>query len=347
MRILARQNQITSFYPKIYMRYSRLYYQMALNSNTAYLQYSADFSLLGKSMKRFAIVNWISLGFGFIGAILMQIVFLAPMMNILESGTLIDPIDTLLGMGGIFIFIIIAMSAISIYRIVTYIQYLMQLKKVGEYTNDLDLQKAYKMELWAIIISFIMTFILMIGIYLLFSNMDALFFMADEAAIYDFLMLILGVFFVIFIVAILSIVFQILSVVSFDRWGQKLKMMNPQNRNAVNVAEGTNFMKWGRIITFIAATIGMILYLVGFMKAADNIIEFFDGYGNIQSTQGSPFQQTSGSTTNPNLNTSNMGNTSYGNTTLKPQSEGFCSFCGSKLEDKNSMFCSNCGRKLF
>jgi len=124
-------------------------------------------------------------------------------------------------------------------------------------------------------------------------------------------------------------------------------MMNPQNRNAVNIAEGTNFMKWGRIITFIASTIGVILYLVGLMKAADNITEIFDGSGNIQSTQSGTFQQPSGATTNPNLNTSNMGNPSYGNTTMKQQGEGFCSFCGSKLEDKNSMFCSNCGRKLF
>ena len=347
MRILARQNEIISVYPKIYMRYSRLYYQMALNSNTAYLQYSADFSLLGKSMKRFAIASWISLGFGFIGGIIMQMVFLAPMMTILESNTVIDPIDMFLGMGGIFIFVIIAMSAIGIYRIVTYIQYLMQLKKVGEYTNDLDLQKAYKMELWAIIISFIMTFILIIGMYVLFRNMGSLVFMTDEEAIYDLLMIFLGVFLIVFVVAILSIVFQILSVVSFDRWGQKLKIMNPQNRNATNIAEGTNFMKWGRIISFIAGTIGMILYLVGFMKAADNITEFFDGYGNTQSTQGLGFLPSGSPTNNTTTNSSNMGNNSYGNTTMKPQGKGFCSFCGSKLEDKNSMFCSNCGRKLF
>jgi len=149
------------------MRYSRLYYQMALNSNTAYLQYSADFSLLGKSMKKFAIASWISLGFGFIGAIIMQMVFFAPLFANIESTTIEDPMSMLLGMGGIFIFVIIAMSAIGIYRFVTYIQYLMQLKKVGEYTNDLDLQKAYKMELWAIIISFIMTFILIIGMYVI------------------------------------------------------------------------------------------------------------------------------------------------------------------------------------
>jgi len=333
MRISARQNQITSFYPKIYMRYSRLYYQMALNSNTAY----------------FAIANWISLGFGFIGAIIIMNVFLEPMINILESGTLVDPIDLLLDMDRMLVFVIIAMLAIGIYRIVTYLQYLMQLKKVGGYTNDLDLQKAYKMELWAIIISFIMLLIVILGMFYFISNdefLDIIMEM-DETDIYDFIMIMLGAFLIIFVVAILSIVFQILSVVSFDRWGQKLKMMNPQNRNAINLAEGTNFMKWGRIISFIASTIGMILYLVGFMKAADNIIEFFTGYSNNQSTQGSPFQQPSGATTNPNLNTSNMGSTSYGNTTMKPQGVGFCSFCGSKLEDKNSMFCSNCGRKLF
>ena len=322
---------------------------MALNSNTAYLQYSADFSLLGKSMNRFAIANWISLGFGFIGAIIMQRVFLVPLMTILESDTIFDPIDMLLGMGGTLIFIIVAMSAIGLYRFYAYIQYLMQLKKVGEYTNDLDLQKAYKMELYSIIISFIMLLIVIFGMFYLISNegfLDLIMGM-DETTIYNFLMIMLGAFLVIFIVAILSIVFQILSVVSFDRWGQKLKIMNPQNRNATNIADGTNFMKWGRIISFIAGTIGMILYLVGFMKTAENMIVFFNGYSNIQSTQSGAFQQPGGSTTIPSVNSSYRGNPSYGNTTMKPQGEGFCSFCGSKLEDKNSMFCSNCGRKLF
>ncbi|MHA1474145.1 MAG: zinc ribbon domain-containing protein [Promethearchaeota archaeon] len=330
---------------------------MAINSNNTYLQYWEDFSLLGKSMKKYAIANWISMAVGFFGAIIIQIVFMAPLLGSMDSSIFDDPYALLLGMGGISIFIIVVVFAISIYQFVTYIKYLMQLKKVGELTNDRELQKAYKMELWAMIISFIMGFIIIPGMFILFLGGGFMnFMMMDEAAFYNFIMLILGLMLVIIIIALISIILQVISVVSLDNWGQNIKITNFQNPYAVNIAEGTSFMKWGRIIALFTGSIGVILYLIGIMKAGSNIIEFFDGYGNNQSIQGGAFpqyssgntlQQPGGFTTSPNLNSSSMGNTSYGNTTMKPQVEGFCSFCGSKLEDKNSMFCSNCGRKLF
>ncbi len=329
---------------------------MAINSNATYLQYWEEFSLLGKSMKKYAIANWISMAVSFFGAILIQMVFMAPLLGGIDSGILDDPYTLLLGMGGIIIFIIVVAFAISIYQFFTYIKYLMQLKKVGELTNDRELQKAYQMELWAMIISFIMGFIIAPGILIYFLGSGFMFFTADEAAFYNFIMILLGLCLVIIIIALISIILQVISVVSLDNWGQNLKITNFQNPYAVNIAEGTSFMKWGRIIALFTGSIGVILYLIGIMKAGSNIIEFFNGYGNNQSIQGgaspqyssgSTLQQPGGFTTSPNLNSSSMGNTSYGNTTMKPQAEGFCSFCGSKLEDKNSMFCSNCGRKLF
>ena len=333
---------------------------MASNINTAYLQYWEDFSLLGKSMNKYAIASWISLAAGFLGNFIIQFVFMGPMMAAMESDTFDDPYALLIGMGGILLFFALITLALSIYQFVTYIQYLMQLKKVGEYTNDLDLQKAYKMELWALIISLILSIIILPVLLLLFLRGGFLMEITTENELMGFIRLIFGFLFIVIVISLTSIVLQVLSVFAFDRWGQAIKMANYQNPFAGYIAEGTNFMKIGRIVSLFAGSVGLILYLIGFMKVGKNMVEFFDGYGKYQLSQGSTspqspgsntFQQQGPSTINPSLNSSNIGNTSYGNapygnTTMKPQGPGFCPYCGLKLQDKNSMFCSNCGRKL-
>lgn len=334
---------------------------MASNINTAYFQYWKDFSLLGKSMNKYAIASWISLAAGFFGNLIIQFVIMGPMMAAMGSGTFDDPYVMLIGMGGILLFFILIMLAISIYQLVTYIQYLMQLKKVGENTNDIDLQKAYKMELWAMIISLIISIVILPVLVLIIFSSGFMMNITTESDFYGFIRLLFGFLFIVVIVALTSIVLQVLSVFAFDRWGQGIKMANYQNPYARNIAEGTNFMKIGRIVSLFAGSVGTILYLIGFMKVGKSMVEFFDGYGNYQLSQGSAspqspgsniFQQPGSTTTNPSLNSSYMGNTSYGNapygnTIMKPQGEGFCPYCGGQLQDKNSMFCSNCGRKLF
>ena len=328
---------------------------MSSNINTAYQHHWEDFFRLGKSMKNYAIASWISMGASFFGAIMMQIVFMAPIMTTGNSGVLDDPYTMLMGILGILLFFFIVTLAISIYQFITYIQYLIKLKKVGKYTNDIDLQKAFKMELWSIIISFIMLLSIPVMFLILFGGSFMIDF-SNDAEIYSLLMLLFGIFVVIMIFAILSIILQVLSVLAFDNWGQRIKFANLQNPYAVNIAEGTNFMKIGKIISIFVGSIGLILFLIGFMKAGKNIMLYFEGYGHSLSTQGPTFaqsssnrtfQQSGAANTTPNLNSSYMGNTSYGNTTKKPQGEGFCSFCGSELDDKRSIFCSTCGRKLF
>lgn len=331
---------------------------MASNINTTYFQHWKDFSLLGQSMNKYAIASWISLAAGFFGNFIIQFVIIGPMMAAMESGTFDDPYAMLIGMGGILLFFVLIMLAISIYQLITYIQYLMQLKKVGENTNDINLQKAYKMELWAMIISVIIMIVILPAMLLLILSLGNLMNITTESELFAFLQLLFGFLFVVIIIALTSIVLQVLSVSAFDRWGQGIKMANYQNPNAGNIAEGTNFMRIGRILSLFVGSIGSILFLIGFMKVGKNMTEFFEGYGKYQLSQGSASPQSSGSrtfqqprsyttnTTNPNLNSSSMGNTSYGNTTMKPQGEGFCPYCGLELQDKNSMFCSNCGRKL-
>ncbi len=338
---------------------------MASNINTVYFQYWKDFSLLGKSMNKYAIASWISLAASFLGNFIIQAIFMGPMMVSMESQTFDDPYAILIGMGGILLFFALITLAISLYKFVTFIQYLMQLKKIGEYTNDIDLQKAYKMELWGMIISLVISIIILPAMLLLLFSVGSLMEITTESEFMAFIRLIFGFLFIVFVIALTSIVLQVLSVLAFDRWGQAIKMANYQNPFAGYIAEGTNFMKIGRIVSIFAGNVGTILYLIGFMKVGKNMVGFFEGYGKYQLSQGSASQQSSGSntfqqvgpsTTNPSLNSRYMGNTSYedasygnapyGNTTMKPQGEGFCPYCGLELQDKNSMFCSNCGRKL-
>ncbi|MHA1766197.1 MAG: hypothetical protein ACTSVK_08035, partial [Promethearchaeota archaeon] len=263
---------------------------MSLNSNVSLSQYQDDFIQLGKNMHRYAIASWISLGLGFFGGFIIQMAIMTPMMNSYNSGSINNLYDLLVGIGGILIFYVILSFIITVYQYVTYIQYLMQLKKVGEYTSDFDLQKAYKMELGALIISIILIILIPILLISIFGG-SILMNIQTEEDIYSLLMMLFGFMFVMFIVAILAIVFQVLSVLAFDRWGQRIKSANYQNPYARSIAEGTNFMKFGRIIAIFVGSIGSVLFLIGFMKAGKNIIEFFNNSGNIPPVQSATFQQ--------------------------------------------------------
>ena len=339
---------------------------MALNINTAYLQYWEDFSLLGKSMRKFSIACWITVSTTIIGSFIIFISFMIPLLGIGYNSA--DEFYALLiGIGGISLFIFLIIVLIGIYQFVTHIQYLIQLKKFSTCTGDLNLKKAYVMELWAIIISILMFFTIITGLIIFFFLMGSVEYLGSEAALDLFILMVFLM--VLFIVVTLTSIFQILSTTAFDKWSHIIKLENFQNPITVKIADGTNFMKNGRsmvltapfimlivpIIGIFTFLIGLVLFQIGLMKTGKKITEFFDGYGNYQSTQGAAFQQSSSgstlqqpvtSTINPNLNSISMGNPSFGNTTMKPLSVGFCPFCGSKLLEKNSMFCPNCGRKL-
>ena len=314
-----------------------------------YKNHWRDFSLLGKSMKRYAIASWIIMGVSFISILISMVMFIFPMFLSMDSNSIDETMAIIIGLLGILIIINLITITICIYQLYAYIQYLIRLKKVGDYTHDIDLQTAYKMELWALLTPIIISFILILLMFIIGTSINQM--------EYDtFIMLIFGFLFISFLAVLIPKIFQLISVFAFDRWGQRIKMANLQNPYTGRIGEGTNFMKWGKIISIFFGTIGMIIFLIGFMNAGKNIMEFFDDYGNLQSTQGAAIPQSSYSTTSqqsgafttsPSLNASYMGTPSYGSTTMKPQTEGFCAFCGSKLDDKNSMFCSNCGRKLF
>jgi len=262
---------------------------MASNSNTAYLQYWEDFSLLGKSMKRYAIALSVSISATIVGGFIIFIAFMVVMMSSYTE------YSSLIGLGIIAILFIIVVLIIGIYRLITYIQFLIQLKiNIG-------------------------------GSLLSFEML--------ESDYYSYIFLFLGYIIVIVIVVMLSIIFQLISSLALDRWAQRIKTTNFRNRDAIKIADGTSFMKFGRIILIVAPpiavimsymglfgfVIGIVLVIIGFIKAGKGIMEFFDGYGNYISNEGSAFTQSSSSstlqlprapTTNPNLNSTHMTNTS-------------------------------------
>ncbi|QEE16547.1 zinc ribbon domain-containing protein [Promethearchaeum syntrophicum] len=341
---------------------------MTFNSNTAYLQNWENFSLLGNLMKKYSLASLISIGVSIIGSIITFIVFLIPMIAIDY-----DSVDAIyaatIGMGGVAIFFTAIVGLISIYRFVTHIQFLIQLKNASQSTGDLNLNKVYKMDLWSIIASGLTLLIMIIGVIILSFLITSIGDMDPYSAMSLYFLSLLGFLFVILIAFAITIVFQILSVVAFEKWGQNIKATNFRNRNAINLVDGINFMKFGKIILIAAAPIsiifsymgiiaflgGTVMFQIGVMKTGKNIVEFFDGYGNYISTQGTASPQISNINTiqqpmetrpNPTLNPNSFGNPSSGNTTIKPQAQEFCPFCGSTVEDRNTIFCANCGRKL-
>ena len=338
---------------------------MASNSNTAYLQYWENFSLLGKSMKRYSIASWISMGVSIVGSFISFIALFIPLLTSSFDGFY----STIIASGGVLIFFIVVVSLISIYQFVTHIQFLIELKNVSKFTGDLNLKKVFKMDIWSIITSILTILIIIVGIIIVSFLIRSIDYMDAFEVLNLYLFSFLGLFIVIFIAVTITFIFQILSTIAFEKWGQNIKSTNFQNRNAINMVDGMNFMKYGKIISIAAAPIsiivpsmgaiailiGILTFQIGVMKTGKNIVEFFEGYGNYISNQGAAapqisnnntIQQPRGMSPNPSLNPRYFGNPSSGNSTIKPQAQGFCPFCGSTLEDKNAVFCANCGRKL-
>lgn len=321
---------------------------MTLNINTVYKQHWKDFWLLGKSMKNYTIASWISMGVRGLSLLLYLIAFIPLMIVPVNSNSIDSLTSKMMGLFGISLILNVIGLGITIYLIYAYIQYLIQLKKVGDYTNDKDLQNSYKLELWAFLTPIILFFIIVVFLFISVGLMA-------EIDVNSFMMFYFGFLFIIFIIALIPIILQILSVFALDRWGQRIKMANPQNPYAKRFSDGINSMKIGKIISIFFGIIGTIIFLVGFMKAGENIMKFFDGIRNLQSTnvatipqfsKSNTSQQSSAFTTNSNISSGYTGNTLYGSTTMKPHDLEFCPFCGSKSDDKKSKFCANCGRKL-
>ncbi|MHA1646581.1 MAG: zinc ribbon domain-containing protein [Promethearchaeota archaeon] len=289
---------------------------------------------MGQSMKKYAIAQWISMGGGLIAGLILLIV---TSTFIPQTGS-----STMGNIGGMMIIIIIfgiLMLAISIYNLVCFIQFLIKLKIAGEETGDQNLQKAYKMQIATLIISIllpIIMLIIMVPIFTTFINNPT----EDITSIIfgllvPYLLLMLG--------ALVAVVLQILSVVAIDSWGQSVRAQDMQDINSMEIAEGTNLMKWGQIVNIIAGGIGTIIYIVGLQKAGKNIEIYFQNHSFSGSSASGPQMASY-----YGQSQTTMGNQMYQSAPSNAQTTplSHCPYCGNQLPDPNASFCSICGKKI-
>lgn len=287
----------------------------------------------GNSMKKYVKATVIVAIAGIIGSFIPFLLIL-PMMY--GSGSL-NPYES---MGSMMIFSSLfgfVSFGLSIFVLVRYIQYLSALKRIGQSLNDLNLQKAFKMEIGTIIGSIILPIIIVA------TFVPIIITMVSEPS--EFIITgLLGITLLLIVGGIILFALSILGVIALDRWGEQFRVNN--SMVGINIAEGFNYMKWGRIIAPFTGGIGSIFYLVGMWKAGTNLM-IYTGEGrspgisqpSMPSHYGSTetsFSSFSEQTYRPNSNT-------VGNTT---RPSGFCSKCGQKIPELNSAFCQNCGNKL-
>lgn len=303
----------------------------------AFSQNSAEFLKLAKTMKNYVISTIVNMIVSFIGIIIIQFGPIIPMMfmdpynmdfTFLMTGTMII-LFVISGIVGFILFL---------YRLIMYFQFLTQLKKVSDCSNDYNLQRFYKFEMASLIISILFPIILILGIIILYFSI----FVNVFNGYYSYEGFLIGILlFILFILffAVISITVQVLAVISFDKFGQNLKVNYYQNPYAGNIAGGTNNMKIGKIVTIVAGTIGTIIYLFGFWEVAKNLKLFFDNYDDSPQfmISGPSFSTTTAYPRfDPQIRTP----------TVNIKKAFFCPYCGTKLLNKNTTFCSQCGRKI-
>ncbi|UYP44276.1 hypothetical protein NEF87_000561 [Candidatus Lokiarchaeum ossiferum] len=284
---------------------------------------------LGQAMKQYVIAILASCGIGIIGLFLT--ISMGPYVTsevYALSGSAGMQIVTLAAIPGIFSFLWIGLFT---YIAVRYFQYLSKLKALGNQLGDVNLQKTYKMEIGAItsgifLVIFVIIILMPISRSLLYNparfNVSGL----------------IGLIFLIFFGGIAVYIFQIMSVVHFDRWSYYLQISDP-NITTYSIKEGMGFMKFGRILNPFVSGIGEIFYMVGMWKSGQNLIKY-SGMNNTRVENPSIYGQFS----EPHTRTYRP--LQMHPTPSRPQ-HFFCSNCGNKITPPESKFCQNCGNKLF
>ncbi|MHA2000526.1 MAG: zinc ribbon domain-containing protein [Promethearchaeota archaeon] len=333
---------------------------MSFNQNSETPSNSQSMTLLGRSMKKYAISQWISMGAAIV-AIIIAFVGLLGLVSINgDSNISISSILTPIIIAGIIIF------GALIFVFVRYIQMLINLKHAGESSQDVNLQKCFK---YIIITIFLQVGLVIVMLIVFFSYFNNLMSVSSENEMYAILDQIeaMTIYFTLgsFIIYILNV----FAYDSLDKFGQNLKNQSNNNFLTLQIASGTHLMKISVIGTGLLSilqfgasflstlailssllsmvTLGLaIMMLVGMQKAGKNMELFYTteqepGFQAQQSYQG--FQ---GYGSTPSANTANAPN--YSDTIIKPIDSGIsnCPFCGNPLPDPTAQFCSMCGKKV-
>lgn len=291
---------------------------------------------LGQAMKNYVIAILVSCGLGIVGIVITLFMspFITSEIHELSSSTGIQIIP-LAAITGLFNFVWIGLL---IYILVSYLQFLSSLKEIGSQLGDTNLQKTYKMEIGAIISCVI------IGVLVLTSFIPLSQSFSYDSASFNASGFV-SMFLLIFLGGFVVYIFQIMSAVYLDRWGQYLRYAEP-NITTNSIAEGIAFMKWGHILNPFISGIGEIFYLVGMWKTGQNLRKYSSINNSRDANQYVAYElnpSVHGRISDPNARIYRPLQT---HTTPTPQQHYFCSNCGSKITPPESKFCQNCGNKL-
>ena len=306
---------------------------MENNFYAANQQNSDPYYNLGKSMKNYAVAIIILAAIGIIGTIIVYGIVLIPLMSggspdSFEMASSYILLSSIASMGSL---------GLSVFLLIRYIQYLSNLKRAGNVTGDFNLQKSFKMEIGVIIGSIILPVILLIVFTPLMVSM------IYDQSYNSIITSVVGTLLLSLLVVAFLYMFQIMAMISLERWAQGLRNSN-NNMVTISIAEGISYMKWGRIVSPFTGGIGAIIYLVGMMKAGKYLMQLspMDNQGaHNQPAMQSYYAQTETSFSNSREQTYRPQN---GKTTTL--GSGYCSTCGKEVINSSSAFCQHCGNKL-
>jgi hypothetical protein len=212
------------------------------------------------------------------------------------------------------------------------------------------------MEVWGLILSIVLPVILIIALTSIIPNiMNIVFnndpydpYYPDESIIYAIIAPIMLITVLVSLASLIIIIFKIVAKFAIDNWASEIVNMYAGNPYAINLHEGTTFMKWGVVVQICFGSIGSIVFIIGLFRAGKNAVLLFSIPPAMTptNTQQPPY---SGYGAGPNFQSYYQPNVS--GTTMRPSSSSaagssLCPACGTMLPDPNARYCPNCGRAL-
>lgn len=292
-------------------------------------------------MKDYALAQIIVMGFSFISAFIIQVMFMGlPFMD-LEAMETMSPAefnnliyDMLGGLMIGFLVISVILFVLGIYSLVRYFQFISRLKTAKDETQDYQLQRAYKMELSGFIISLTLPIIIPIFFVLLLVPVFGGSY-ADPYAIIGAIMLL---FLAIIVIALIPIILQIVAGIAFANWAEALSMQQPENYPLRKISDGVKNIKLGRILSVIPMVniLGPYVVIYGFWTGGKAIMNVYGGNASTPQTT-TQYGQTQGAYGAPSMPS---------HVTIAPRSSDFCQYCGTPKANPDAQFCSVCGKEM-
>ena len=306
-------------------------YTMENQSHMTNQQYVSIYHDLGKSMRNLSLTSLIVAGIGIIGGLILS-VSVVPIFLMMNSPSDADEISP-----SIITFAIVvgvAIIAVILFVLYRYIQYISNLKRAGDVTGDINLQKSSKMESGALI-TLILTLIITVVFFIPITNLS----FSNPLEFYGRLLLPA--------IGIITI-YGLLATSGFylDRWAVQLRN---SDRNVVtnHFAQEISDMKDARYAIIFTAGVAAFFSLVALMKAGNNLMK----YPSLENQElnSPPMRRSNYSqneATSSQLSYHQTTPTTFGQLSNTDPSSNFCPLCGEKIPNPNTSFCQNCGNKL-